>query len=308
MFVNVPRGTAIKIVEVFPRDGLQALTPAECELLVTEEKVKICHQLADAGVPEIEVTSFAHPDVLPQFADAATVISQLRPRAGVTYRALVPNLKGLRRALASGVQKVCFVIVSSETYQQKNVHMDVETGLREIERMKPIAGEQGVQSCAVIGTAFVCPYEGLIPQERVLSLLNRLRNMGFREIILADTAGMADPRHVYDLCSRVADEWSDVTLGLHLHDRHGLAMANIVASLCAGVYRYETSLLGIGAGMVVPAAKRSMGNVATEQVIYLLGLLDLSTGIDFGAIGTLAKGMARLLGIESLNPVLDLAS
>jgi hydroxymethylglutaryl-CoA lyase len=294
--LNTERGTEIALVEVFPRDGLQALLPEEWQRLDTSFKVKLCERLAACGVPEIEATSFAHPRRLPQLADADEVTRRLSRSLGPRARALVPNQRGLERAFDADVRKVALFLVTSETYQNKNVGMDVRTTLNVIGKMKKELDVRGIPSCAALGTVFVCPYEGRMPEPRVREIVEQLVEFGFGEICLADTAGTADPRHVNELSEELVEaRWDGVELALHLHDRDGLGLLNVVAGLEAGIRRFETSLLGIGAGLVVPGDPRGMGNVSTIAVLDLFRQLDLVTGIDDTELRSTAKWTESVL-------------
>lgn len=296
--IEVPMGAEIRLVEVFPRDGLQALNPKEYERLATNDKIALCRRLSECGIPEIEVTNFAHPARIPQTSDAEHVVVGLGSSSTTVFRTLVPNMRGLERAIAARAQKVSFFIVCSETYQKKNVGMDIETNLQEIQKMKTFADNAELEACVGIGTAFVCPYEGRIQEDRVIRLVERFFDMGFKEIGVADSAGLASPRHVYHLCRRTVEAWPEVRFGLHLHDRHGLAMVNVIAGLEAGIRRYETSLMGVGAGIAMPNNERAMGNTATEHVLYLMDSLNLDTGVDRSKVVKLARETAAHLELD----------
>lgn len=294
-----------RIVEVFPRDGLQALGRDEIARLPTDAKAAVIEDLARCGVPEIEVTGFAHPDRVPATADAERLLARLGQRPGVTYRALVPNRRGLDRALSAGVAKTAFFLVCSETYQAKNVGMTVHENLRVIAELKPVADAAGVKSCVSVGTAFICPYEGPIAPQRVIEIVEVLYDMGFREIGIADSIGMAGPRAVRDLCAQLRARHPDVEHGLHLHDRHGLGLANVLAALGAGVTRFESSMLGIGAGIAMPVPQRTMGNIATETAVLMLEELGIHTGIDLQALCEISRRLAKELAITDMPPVVE---
>ena len=305
--MKTSRNTAITLIEVFPRDGFQALREDEWRRLDTAFKIELCERLAACGIEEIEAASFAHPQRLPQLADAAEVIGALN-KLGSRARALVPNMRGLERALEAEAQKAAFFLVASETYQLKNVGMDVAAALREIAEMKRVADLHDIDSCVALGTVFVCPYEGRVSEARVRPLVAQLAELGFSQITLADTTGTADSRHVDELCTELVEQWrpAGVSFGLHLHDAHGLGLVNVVAGLKAGVTRFETSLLGIGAGLVVPGDPRSMGNVRTAAVLDLLQRLDLRTAIDSQRLQDVARWAdERVSGVNSslsMNP------
>lgn len=301
--MQLPSGETVRIVEVFPRDGLQVLSPTEYEVLTTDRKLELIESLSDCGFPVVEVTNFAHPDVLPQFADAEAVVEGLPDRDDVGYRVVVPNVYGLNRAIDAGADYVHLYLVASEEYQRRNVGMTIEENLDEIERMAALAEDAGIKHTVGLGMLFEDPFSGLIPESRVLDILDRLCDMGFNEVSLADSFGMADPLTVYDRCSTAVERWPDVSFALHLHDRHGFALANVLAGLQAGVFDYETAIGGIGGGVAFPDDQKSKGNVSTEEVIRFCHRLGLETGVDLDCVLENARNACELVGLTPQTPI-----
>lgn len=300
-------GREVDVIEMFPRDGLQGLEPDEYEKLTTDVKIDLIERMADCGFPEIEVASFAHPKVIPQLSDAEAVIDGLSPRNDVTYFALVPNDVGLERAIDTDIEKVSFLVTASEAYQTKNANMSVDENLEQITEMASTADERGMEMAAAVGIGFICPYTGITPEEQVLDVFQRLYDAGIREIEIADSVGMADPRQVHDRCSTIIDRWPDIELSLHLHNRHGLALLNVLAGLQAGVSSYSSTIGGIGAGIAMPenVNRRLMGNVATEEVVRLMDRLSLETGIDLNEVRSVSEEIGALIDYEPKSPVMQ---
>lgn len=288
----------VVIADVFARDGLQSLEWGAVAPLTTDEKVEIIAGLDAAGVPEIEVTGFVHPRIIPNLADAEEVAiraQQVVTRA--TVRALVPNLRGAERAIECGVRKLSCLLVASETYQRMNSNMSVEENLDQIERTMPLAREHGVAVMVGMGMSFICPYEGLMPERRILELVGRLVELGIGEIVLADSIGLAWPALVAQRCRAVLQRWPSLTLGLHLHTLAGLGLACAVAGHDAGVRHFDGSVGGVGGGIRMPVPATAMSNVATEDLAYLFESSGVATGIDAGRLSTLAMAVQQRTGV-----------
>lgn len=288
----------VTIVDVFARDGLQTvLHEPHLHAPSTAEKVAIIRELDAAGVPEIEITGFVHPRVIPSLADAEAVTQQVlaQPHQAV-YRALVPNMKGAERALAVGVPKLSCLIIASETYQQLNSNMSVEDNLREIEKIAKVGMAAGVEVTVGMGTSFICPYEGVLSEDYIMGLIARFVDAGIREVSLADSVGLAWPTLVRDRVNAIRACWPDLTLGLHLHTLAGLALANCFAAYEAGVTHFEGSVGGIGGGIAMPIHTTNMGNVATEDLIYLFEACGAATGIDATQIARIGRETQQLIG------------
>lgn len=288
---------AVTIADVCARDGLQTLGHDRIGRLDTAAKVELIVELDRAGLPEIEITGFVHPRVVPALADAEAVAHQVLARPlQARLRALVPNLKGAERAFATGLTKLSALIVASETYQRLNSRMSVDENLRQIESIAERCSARGVDLMAGVGTAFICPYEGVIPIDRLTGVIDRLVAVGVREVTLADSIGLAWPGFVRERIDALLQRWPDLEIGLHLHSLAGLALANAYAAYEAGVRRFDGSVGGIGGGIVMPVPAARMANVATEDLVYLFESSGVRTGIDAEAIAALALRMRERLG------------
>ncbi len=290
----------VTIADVFARDGLQSLTWSAVAELTTEEKVAVIRELDEAGVPEIEVTGFVHPRVVPNLADAEAVAEgALTAGVGATLRALVPNLRGAERALASGITKLSCLIVASETYQRMNSNMSLDENLAEIERIVSLARDGHAAVMVGMGMSFICPYEGLVPEERIIRLVERFADLGIDEVVLADSIGLAWPDLVRSRCRAILDRWPRLRLGLHLHTLAGLGLAGAVAGYEAGVAHFDGSVGGVGGGIRMPVPATRMSNVATEDLVYLFESSGVRTGIDALRISALALRVRERTGVGS---------
>lgn len=267
----------VTVVEVGPRDGFQM----EKTFIPTETKIAVINAVAAAGLRKIEATSFVSPQVIPQMADARQVMHGIQRRPSVAYTALVPNGKGARLAAEAGVDGMRIVICVSEAYNQRNVHMSVAESLEACEEVLAVARAETTPAEVVIGLAFGCPLEGAISEDKVAGLVKRLTALGYREVSLADSVGLANPAHVRRLMGRLQDEFPDVHFSLHLHNTRGLGLANVLAALEEGIDTFDSSLGGLGGCPVVPGGS---GNIATEDLAYLLGEMGIETGINIEGV------------------------
>ena len=295
MSVMLTNKEPVQLSEVFFRDGLQAFESEDLTELGTSTKVEVLERLLEAGVTDMEVTSFSHPGVVPQFKDAEQVVRSL-PEECLTNgvaRALVPNRVGLGRAIRAGLRHVTAFLTCSEAYQAKNVGMSIDEALAEIEEMHRIATDEGLRMSADVGCAFVCPFEGRIDQTVVHRVVGALADIGIHEITVADTLGMADPGSVYSLFKELGAAHPKVQYGAHLHNRHGVASIGVLAAIDAGVRKIDGALLGVGAGTIMPVDKFTMGNVPSEEVVYVLNSLGYKTGLEFDVVRSLARDVAK---------------
>ena len=282
----------ITIREVGTRDGIQSLGA----FIDTAHKVQLVEALAETGLRRIEATSFVNPRAVPQMADAAEVMRRVRRRAGVSYEALVPNVRGAQDALAAAVDAVLVVVTASEAFNQKNVRMSVDASLAQFAEVKRLVDARGVACIGAIGTAFGCPYEGDIPESRLFALIGRFLDMGFSELMLADTTGMANPAQIERTMGRVLERWGDrVAFGLHLHNTRGMGLANVVAGLRAGVTTFDASVAGIGG---CPFAPQAAGNISTEDTVHMLHEMGVDTGVDLDRLIQVARLAQEILGRE----------
>jgi hydroxymethylglutaryl-CoA lyase len=301
-------GEKVFVAETFLRDGAQAMPDSALGYLTVERKLGIIRRLCELGMPGVEVTSFAHPRVLPQFADAEEILRGLPTGFDTVFRAVTPNLRGLVRAAGAGAAgrvSMIGMISCSEEYQSRNVQKTIDEGLAELEKMVAFAKTEGITLLGGAGVAFACPYEGPVDPERVYSIVGSLVGMGLSEVWVGDTFGMAPASAIFDLTAQLRSRFPDVTFGLHLHNRHGLAMANVLAALDAGIRMFDTSMLGVGAGSVIPGNRTEMGNVATEEVVGLCHELGFDPSVDVTSFGQLALELAEKTGIATRSRVLN---
>ncbi|WP_319411712.1 hydroxymethylglutaryl-CoA lyase [uncultured Cohaesibacter sp.] len=267
-------GTVL-IEDEFLRDGLQN----EKRLFSLEEKLGFLAQLEAAGVKRIQIGSFVHPKWVPQMANTDELFTCLKPREGVTYTALVLNGAGLERALAVGAKHLSISVSASETHSQKNTNRSVDGGRAKIKPVIEKALSEGILVRAGIQSALGCGFEGHIDPDRVSDIARDFAAMGVQEINIADSAGLSNPRAVYELCRRLRDETpANVALSLHLHDTRGLGIANFVAGLQAGVRIFDAAVGGLGGCPFIPKAT---GNVATEDVAFVCEEMGIETGINW---------------------------
>jgi hydroxymethylglutaryl-CoA lyase len=289
--VTLPK--RVVLTDVGPRDGLQN----EARPVPTETKRAFVLALVEAGLRDIEVSSFVRPDRIPQLADAEELFHALGPaRKGVTYGALVPNEKGLERALAVGVGKVAVFTAASETFNRRNVNASIAES---IERFRPVAmgtKAAGLPLRGYVSTAIACPYEGPIAPAAVVDVVARLLDLGCDEISVGDTIGAGTPGHVARLLDALLPTMAVEALVLHFHDTRGMAVANVAEGLRRGVFKYDASAGGIGG---CPYALGASGNVATEDLVFLLSGLGIEHGVDLDRL----RAASRLVGAHLDHPL-----
>jgi hydroxymethylglutaryl-CoA lyase len=282
----------VRIREVGPRDGFQN----EPEIIATADKVRLIDQLARTGLRRLEVTSFVRPDVIPQLADAAEVLNAIDPPDGVSLSVLIPNERGLDRALErrDRFHEVNVFLSASETHNRRNVNRSIEESLSGLERVLGRAREAGLRCEGVISVAFGCPYEGHVPPKRVFAIARRLIDAGAEEIGLGDTTGMANPMQVREFFPAARDGLGqEVELTAHFHNTRGLGLANVYAAYETGVRSFESSFGELGG---CPVPKGATGNVATEDVVSMLHEIGADTGIDLGRLLEAARAAQEILG------------
>ena len=279
----------VAICEVGPRDGLQN----ERVNLSTAGKIRLIEALAEAGVRRMEVTSFVSPKWIPNLADAEEVMAGVRRRPGVTYAALVPNLKGLERALAAHADEVVIFLSASELHNRKNINKSITEALESYREVTARAKEAGLRLKGALSTCFGCPYEGDVDPARVIWIASELLEMGVKDIGISDTTGMANPRQVYDLVTRVAERIPLERLSLHFHDTRGAGLANVLAGLQVGVTVFDGSVGGLGG---CPYAAGATGTVATEDLVHMLHEIGIETGIDLPKLLECARLAQELVG------------
>ncbi len=262
----------LRLTEVGPRDGLQN----ERHILDVEARVELIERLVDAGCKEIEIGSFVHPRWVPQMTDTDQVAARLGRREGVLYWGLIPNLRGLERAIAAGLTHVAVVMSASETHNLKNINRTRETSLTEIAQIARIVRERGMVLRTYISTAFGCPYEGDVDFALVLELTEKMLALGSEGVSLGDTIGVGNPKIIRDGCRRALERFGPEKIILHLHDTQGLALANALVAFEIGVRRLDSSIGGLGGCPYAPGAS---GNVGTEDIANLFCGLGLDPGL-----------------------------
>lgn len=267
----------VKIFEVCPRDGLQN----EPDFIETEKKIQLVDMLTDSGCKDIEVTSFVHPKWVPQLADSVEVLQGIKRASNVNYNALIPNIKGLQRAIDAGMDEIVTIMSSSEAHNKKNLNMSVAESLVQMEEINKLAANNGVRVRSYIATSFGCPMQGAIPVELVADIAQKLESYGSYEVSLGDTTGMASPPLVYSVVDAVKKRLKTASLAVHFHRSNGIEFANVLASLQAGVSVIDSAVGGLGG---CPYAPGATGNMATEDLVDMLHRMGIETGIDLEKI------------------------
>ena len=288
--------TQVKIVEVGPRDGLQN----EKVQISAEEKIALIDQLADAGVNYIESGSFVSPKWVPQMATSTDVFNGIKRKEGVTYAALTPNMKGFEAAMAVSANEVAIFGAASEAFSQKNINCSIEESLQRFEPIMQAAKAANIRVRGYVSCVVGCPYDGFIDPEQVAMVAEKLYNMGCYEISLGDTIGVGTPASVAKMIQAVNTRVPMNKLAVHFHDTYGQALTNIYTALQAGVMVVDSAIAGLGG---CPYAKGASGNVATEDVLYLLNGLGIETGIDFDKLLAAGWFISDKLGKAPISKV-----
>ncbi|MGH9308612.1 MAG: hydroxymethylglutaryl-CoA lyase [Vicinamibacterales bacterium] len=268
---------SVTIVEVGPRDGLQN----EAAAISTADKIELVNRLSAAGLAAIEAGAFVSPRWVPQMADAEGVFAGITQDPRVRYTALVPNLAGLERARVAGVREVAIFAAASQTFSQRNINQTIETSLESYAAVCARARELGMRVRAYLSTAFGCPFEGDVPVSRVADVAGRLIEIGAFEVAISDTIGIAHPGQVPRVVGAVAGRIALDRIALHFHDTRGTALANVLAALGLGIRTFDASCGGLGG---CPYAPGATGNLATEDLVYMLNGLEVETGVDLAAL------------------------
>jgi hydroxymethylglutaryl-CoA lyase len=286
----------ISVREVGPRDGLQNEDPVP-----TAAKVELINRLSTTGVQRIEAVSFVRPDAIPQMADADEVWREIDRAGSVRYSALVPNSRGATRALDSGVVEIEAVVSASDTHNRKNVNRSTEESLDDIAGIIALAHERGATLQVIVSTAWGCPYEGDVPVSRVVQVAGRAVAAGADGISFGDTTGMATPGRVRRLIGEFRSAYPDTELNLHFHNTRGTGLANVLAALELGVADFDASVGGLGG---CPYAPGATGNIATEELVYMVEDMGVATGIDLEAMIDAAADAERIIGRKLPSQVL----
>ncbi|WP_420787346.1 hydroxymethylglutaryl-CoA lyase [Shewanella chilikensis] len=285
----------VSLFEVGPRDGLQNETSVS-----TQAKIALIEALADAGVKRIEAASFVSPKWVPQMADSGEVLRGISRRAGVCYSALTPNLKGLELALDADADEVAVFAAASEGFSQKNINCSIEDSIARFEPLLSRAKEQGIRVRGYVSCVLGCPYDGEIAPAEVARVADILHQLGCYEISLGDTIGVGTPLKARKMLETVAERVPVERLALHFHDTYGQALANILACLETGVSVIDTSVAGLGG---CPYAKGASGNLASEDLVYMLHGMGIDTGIDLNKLARAGRQISQQLGRQTGSKV-----
>ena len=280
---------SVEIFEVGPRDGLQN----EPNFVPTDQKITFVNMLVKAGCKKVEVTSFVHPKWVPQLKDAEEVLAGIDKPKGVLFNALIPNMKGLERAIEVGLDEVVTIMSSSESHNKKNLNMSVDESLKQIEEINHVAREYHIRVRSYIGTAFGCPFEGDIPVEKMIDIARALESFGSYEVSLGDTTGMATPVTSFLVCSKIKEALTTTNTAAHFHRAKGIEFANNLAALQAGITIFDGAAGGLGG---CPYAPGSTGNTATEFLVEMFEKMGIYTGIHQAKINecsTFAQEMIK---------------
>jgi hydroxymethylglutaryl-CoA lyase len=291
---DIPKWISVR--EVGPRDGLQNEDPVP-----TKDKIELIDRLSATGVTRIEAVSFVRPEAIPQMADADEVWRGIERAADVRYSALVPNLRGARRALDAGLAEIEVVVSASDTHNRRNVNRSTEESLDDIATVIDEAHQRGVSCQVVVSTAWGCPYEGDVPVDRVVRVASRAVADGADSISFGDTTGMATPGRVWSLVGDFRSAHPDTALNLHFHNTRGTGLANVLAALELGVADFDASVGGLGG---CPYAPGATGNIATEELVHMVADMGIETGIDLAALIDAAADAERIVGRELSSQVL----
>jgi hydroxymethylglutaryl-CoA lyase len=286
--IDALRGRRATVVEVGPRDGLQN----EHAKVSTADKIAFVDLLSAAHLPVIEVSAFVSPKWVPQMADASEVFAGISKRDGIRYTALVPNLAGLDRAMAADVKEIAVFAASSETFSRKNINQSIDQSLAGYADVCTRALANGLRVRGYLSTAFGCPYEGHVPPKRVAELAERLVQMGVFEVAVSDTIGVAHPAQVAQVLESVLSRLPIEKIALHFHDTRGTALANVLEALSIGVSIFDASAGGLGGCPYAPGAS---GNLATDDLIYMLDGLGVETGVSLSALAKASAFIQRQL-------------
>ena len=284
----------IYINDVAVRDGFQI----EKNIISTETKIALIDALSETGIAKIETTSFVHPRLVPNMADAVEVLANIKRVADVMYSVLVPNLKGMERAITThqshgNIDEINVVVSVSETHNRANVNRTCDQSFADFAIMVKMAKDAGIRINGSLSTSFGCPFEGHVPEERVLGFAKRFVDLGFDGVSLADTTGMANPAQVERLSAAAVKQFADIELTLHFHNTRGMGLANVLAGIRAGVLHYDGSLAGLGG---CPFAPGATGNICTEDMVNMLEDMDFDTGVDLDKLLAAAVKMPAIVG------------
>lgn len=287
----------IYINDVAVRDGFQI----EREFIPTQTKVALIDELSRTGLTKIEVTSFVSPKAIPNMRDAEQVMSLIDRVPDVIYTVLVPNLRGVERAMQCNVDEINLFCSASESHNRANVNRTIAQTLQGFADVMQALSGSDIKVNGSISTSFGCPFEGNVPQENVFKLVDQFLELGFDGVTIADTTGMANPKQVRELMTAIVKRCPDADLTLHFHNTRGMGLANVLAGLEAGIVRYDASLGGLGG---CPFAPGATGNICTEDLVHMLEAMDYDTGVNLDRLIKIARGISTIVGHEVPGQVL----
>jgi hydroxymethylglutaryl-CoA lyase len=279
----------VRVVEVGPRDGLQN----EAAQITVEDRVVFAQALLDAGLPVVEVGAFVSPKWVPQMAGSDEVLRRLRRPPGARLPVLVPNAQGFERARAAGAREIAIFTAASETFNRKNINASIDESFARFAEFVPAAGREGMWVRGYVSTCFGCPYEGAVDPAKVVEVARRLVEIGCEEVSIGDTIGVAVPTQVTDVMGRLEAVIPAQRLAVHFHDTRGTALANVLAALQEGIAVVDSSAGGLGGCPYAPGAS---GNLATEDLLYMLRGMGIETGVDLGAVARASRALAPRVG------------
>ena len=292
----------IYVNDVAVRDGFQM----EKNIIATETKIALIDSLSETGLAKIETTSFVHPKLVPNMADAVEVLANIKRVTGVVYSVLVPNVKGMERAIVTHttrgkIDEINVVLSASETHNRANVNRTCEESFADFTVMIKMAKDAGIRMNGTVSTAFGCPFEGHVPEDRVLAFAKRYVDLGFNGVTLGDTTGMANPAQVERVAATLAAQCQNVELTLHFHNTRGMGLANVVAGIRAGIVSFDGSLAGLGG---CPFAPGATGNICTEDMVNMLEDMGYDTGVDLDKLLAAAVKMPAVVGHDVVGQVM----
>lgn len=293
---DIPTREAVRIVEVGPRDGLQS----EAETVSLDDRATLIQQLVEAGLQSLEVGSFVSPKSVPQMANTAGLIGNLPRVSGVSYSALVPNMRGMEDALKSGVDDVAVFTSASESFSQKNINCSINESIDRFRPVLEMANSNGIRVRGYLSCALGCPYEGAISTDAVVSVAKRLAEVGCYEVAVSDTNGVGTINSTREVFGAVTNAIGQAATAAHFHDTRGQALANIMTCLELGVVTFDSSIAGLGGCPYAPGAS---GNIATEDLVFMLEGQGISTGIDLRALTMTGRWISEKLGRQSMSKV-----
>jgi hydroxymethylglutaryl-CoA lyase len=285
--VNLPR--RVTVVEVAPRDGLQN----EARPLAIDDRVAFCDALGASGLPVVEVGAFVSPRWVPQMAGSDEVLRRVEKRPGLRLSVLVPNRKGFELARAAGAREIAVFTAASESFNRRNINATIDESFGRFAEFLPEARREGLRVRGYVSTCFGCPYEGAVPAERVVRVATRLFEAGCDEVSIGDTIGVATPTQVSDVVGRLREALAVGSLAVHFHDTRGTALANVLAALQEGISIVDSAAGGLGGCPYAPGAS---GNLATEDLVYMLHGMEIETGVDLAALAAASRAVGERLG------------